>query len=116
MRWVSRVGQVVEKCKVQDGGSDPCFDGWDILQDPLGSSHSDLTAIGTLPTHPDAVHTVPRPSQTAQDTIPAQPTSNTNSTGAFGITRWPKMRKKPYKTKFFAFLVFFLNSGFYMIV
>lgn len=106
----------MKKCKVHHRQSELGIDGrddlWYTLRDPTGG----LVIIRTLPTLAVVVGTVLRACQTVPTTFPQCSTSNTNSTGAFGIMRWPKMRKSPYKTKFFAFLVFFLNSGFYMIV
>jgi hypothetical protein len=69
-----------------------------------------------LPTPPRVIPTLLRAVGCGRAELQTGPTPNSNSHGAFGIKRWPKMRKIPYKTRFFAFLAVFLNSGFYMIV
>lgn len=106
----------VKKCQVGKCQSKGGSDGLGRLYTPMTGLCGRLRVIRALLTTPITTRHHPRPSQATTGHIPDHPTSNPNSTGAFGIIRWPKMRKIPYKKKFFAFLVFFLNSGFYMIV
>jgi len=86
------------------------------LQTPPTHPLSGFRPRFTLFTPPPIILTIHRASHSIPRRERAGLTSNPNSTGAFGIMKWPKMRKNPYKKKFFAFLVFFSNSGFYMIV
>jgi len=113
---VTVAGEVVTKCEVGRSRLKPGSDGRDGLWDLLTTPHSGLETARALPSHPPAVLTVPASSQTVPGQRQPPCKSNPISTGAFGIIRWPKMRKTPYEMSFFAFLMLFLNSGFYTIV